>query len=55
MDYRLYKPETKKAEVKKVVKTQPKQQTNAKKQQTQSVKEQSKWEKFKAWVKSFKK
>ena len=55
MDYRLYKPETKKAEVKKVAKTQPKHQTNAKKQQSQSVKEQSMWEKFKAWVKSLKK
>jgi hypothetical protein len=55
MDYRLYKPEIKKTEVKKVIKTQSKQQTKAKKQQSQSVKEQSKWEKFKAWVKSFKK
>ena len=54
MDYRLYKPEVNKPEVKKTVKTQVAKKSNAKKQQTQTVTEQTAWEKFKAWVKSFK-
>jgi hypothetical protein len=44
-----------KPEVKKTVKTQVSQKSNTKKQQTQTVTEQTAWEKFKAWVKSFKK